>query len=151
MIIDTAKTLLALAEKLLQMQKAARGDKAAIFKELRHNFLLCQMVLSGEAKLNTAVPELHTATFDRLHDRGFDFNALQALKIPHYKSIQGTQLESWGGHRTQELVVDIYEKIADLKRIQRQNPGFDKRHPAVRVNNIANKLALLTRHLVDRL
>jgi len=151
MIIESAKAIIALTEKLLQMQKASRGDKAAIFKELRHNFLLCQMVSSGEAKLETAVPDMQTRTFDRLHDQGFDFNTLQTLKIPHYTSIQGTQFESWGGRRTQELVVDIYEKIADLKRIQRQNPAFTKRHPAVRIANIANKLALLTRHLADRL
>lgn len=151
MITDTAKTLLALAEKLLQLQKAARGDRAALLKELRHNLLLCQMVGSGEAALDTAVPDLCTTTFDRLHDRGFDFNALQPLKIPHYSSIQGTQLEPWGGRRTQQLVVDVYEKIADLKRIQRQNPGFAGRHPGVRVANIAQKLALLSRHLADRL
>lgn len=151
MITDTAKTLLALAEQLLRLQKAARGDRAALLKELRHNFLLCQMLLSGEAKLDTAVPDLQCATFDRLHDRGFDFNVLQPLRIPHYASIQGTQLEPWGGRRTQQLMSDVYEKIADLKRIQRQNPAFAGRHPAVRVSNIAQKLALLTRHLADRL
>ena len=62
-------------------------------------------------------------------------------------SLEGTELSSWNGKETGELIDSIYEKINGLK-IRYPHLGAGKKYRwSVRVNNICKRLWLLLRHV----
>ena len=60
------------------------------------------------------IPKFSTAHFDRLNLEGFNFNKLKNGKIPEFEYLAGTDLRSWPGKTTGELVANIYDKIKEF-------------------------------------
>jgi hypothetical protein len=114
MTYDTAaKALKAFSTWISQ----AKGDCRSIIEELKENSRYFYAVLEEDASLAKAFSKLSTKEYDRLMKEGFDFNSLKKKKIGKFPELDGTDLSSWQGKNTQDLVTNIYDKIKDIKEI----------------------------------
>jgi len=125
-------------------RKGRKGDSRAIVEELKENSRLCFRSINDDVDLALTIPEFTTTDFDRLNKAGFDFNSLKSGRIAAYAGIHETDLASWAEKTTGELVENIYDKIKNLKSLQKFKPG----HPTARrrLMNIHKRILLLLRH-----
>lgn len=125
-------------------RKGRKGDARALIEELKDNSRLCFRSINDDVELALTVPEFTTVEFDRLNKAGFNFNGLKGGRIATYSGIQETDLASWPGKTTSELVQNIYDKIKNLKSLHKFKPS----HPTARrrLVNIHKRLLLLLRH-----
>lgn len=79
--------------------KQSKGDSRALIGELKDNLQYLDMVATDGAPIGDVVEKLSIAEYKRLSREGFNFNKLKNSKILKYSSLQGTDLESWGGAR----------------------------------------------------
>ena len=87
------------------------------------------------------------AEYKRLAREGFNFNSLKKGRIAAFASLEGTDLASWCGKETEELIDSIYDKINDLK-IRYPYVGKNEKYRwGVRVNNIRKRIWLLLMHV----
>lgn len=126
------------------LRKGRKGDIRALIEELKENTRLCFRVLNDKVDPGRVVPRFSTVEFDRLNKAGFNFNALKSQKIPSFVGIEKTDLASWPGKTTADLVENIYDKIKSLKSLH----DFKPEDPAIRrrIINIQKRLLLLLRH-----
>ena len=128
-------------------RKKARGDARALISELRDNMIYLDMVARDGVDLAEVVEKMSVAEFRRLERSGYNFNALKRGKIASYASLTGTDLASWAGKSTEELVVSIYSKINELK-IRYPHVSSNPRYRwMVRVGNVRKRIWLLLRHM----
>lgn len=127
--------------------RQSKGDCRALIGELKDNLIYLNMVGSEDVPLGDVVAKLAVAEYRRLSKEGFNFNKLEKTKIPSYPSLNGTELQSWGGKTTEELVVSIYEKINEIKILFPHVGNSSKYRWRVRVNNIRKRIWLLLRHV----
>ena len=125
-------------------RKGRRGDARALIAELKENSRLCFHVANDDAELGRVIPKFSTIEFDRLNKSGFDFNALKRAKIPELSGIAGTDLASWPGKTTSQLVESIYEKIKNARSICEFKP--ESASLRRRLFNIHKRILLLLRH-----
>lgn len=105
------------------------------------------MVASRGVPLGDVADKLSVVEYSRLSKEGFNFNNLKKSKIVKDPSLQGTDLENWGGKETEKLVVSIYDKVNEIK-ICFPHVGGDKNYRwGVRVNNIRKRIWLLLKHV----
>lgn len=126
------------------LRKGRKGDVRALIEELKENTRLCFRVLNDGVDPGLVVPRFSTVEFDRLNRAGFNFNALKSSKIPSYAGIEKTDLASWPGKTTAELVENIYDKIKSLKSLHE----FKPEDPTIRrrIINVHKRLLLLLQH-----
>lgn len=127
--------------------RQSKGDSRALIGELKDNLIYLNMVGSDDVPLGDVVDKLAVAEYRRLSKEGFNFNKLKKAKIPSYPSLHGTDLQSWSGKNTEELVVSIYEKINEIKILVPHVGNNSKYRWGVRVNNIRKRIWLLLRHV----
>ena len=105
------------------------------------------MVANDDVDLGEVIEKISIIEFKRLSKDGFNFNKLKKSTINKYPSLDGTDLSSWGGKETEELIESIYEKINELK-IRFPHVSNNKKYRwSVRVNNIRKRIWLLLRHV----
>lgn len=140
-LITTAKAMASFDA----FRKGRKGDLRALIDELRENSRLCFHAVSEGANPSRVISKYATTEFDRLNRAGFDFNALKRAKIPKLPGIDGTDLASWPGKTTSQLLESIYEKIKDARSINEftpENPMLRRR-----LFNIHKRILLLLRHI----
>lgn len=133
--------------ELASWRKRARGDARALVGELKDNLSYLDMVVVDDVALDAVVTRLSTVEYKRLAKAGFNFNALKRDRIAHYSSLQGTELASWAGKDTQDLVESIYDKINELVIRYPHVANHKNYRWQVRVNNIRKRIWLLLRHV----
>lgn len=124
--------------------KGRKGDARALIEELKGNSRLCFHVATGGVEASRVVSQFLTVEFDRLNKAGFNFNVLKRSKIPEFSGLAGTDLASWPGKTTDELVTNIYDKIKNLKSMhdyQPESPTLRRR-----LLNVHKRILLLLRH-----
>ena len=62
------------------------------------------------------IPELATAEYDRILKTEFNFNSIKKKRIRASQELEQSDLSSFIGKETKDLVINIYDKIKDLKR-----------------------------------
>lgn len=125
----------------------SKGDSRALIGELRENLLYLDMVASDGVPLGDVAEKLSVVEYKRLSKEGFNFNKLKNSKIKKHPSLKGSDLEGWGGKKSEELVFSIYDKINEI-RIRFPHVGDNKKYRwGVRVNNIRKRIWLLLRHV----
>jgi hypothetical protein len=97
--------------------------------------------------LSEVVGKLSTAEYDRLLRDGFGFNGLKRRKIKRMPSLDNTDLASWQGKETEELVFAIYDKLKTLIQKHPYTADNPKYRWGVRVQNIRKRIWLLIRHV----
>ncbi len=125
----------------------SKGDARALVGELKDNLSYLDMVATDGVPLGDVADKLSITEYRRLSNEGFNFNKLKRSKISRYPSLEGTDLEAWGGKDTEELVDAIYDKINEIK-IRYPYVGDSKRYRwSVRVINIRKRIWLLLKHV----
>ncbi|HPV49667.1 MAG TPA: hypothetical protein PLB14_08165 [Smithellaceae bacterium] len=125
----------------------SKGDTRALIGELKDNLLYLDMVALDNVPLGDVAEKLSILEYKRLSKEGFNFNKLNKDRIAKYRSLKGSDLESWGGKTTEELVVSIYDKITEIK-IRFPHVGNNKNFRwGVRVTNIRKRIWLLLKHV----
>lgn len=134
------------AKSITAWWNKSKGDSRALIGEVKDNLLYFDMVATDGVPLADVVGKLSGVEYKRLSKEGFNFNKLQKTKITEYPSLQGTDLEKWGGKETEELIVSIYDKINEIT-IKFPHVGNNKKYRwGVRVNNIRKRIWLLLKH-----
>ncbi|MBA6413400.1 hypothetical protein H2508_09800 [Parahaliea sp. F7430] len=129
------------------MVSKSKGDSCALVGELKDNLSYLDMVASDGVSLGDVAEKLSVTEYKRLANEGFNFNKLKKSKITKYPSLEGTDLEKWGGKETEELVVSIYDKINEIKT-RFPHVGNSKNYRwGVRVINISKRIWLLLKHV----
>lgn len=125
-------------------RKGRKGDARALIEEMKENSRLCFRSINDGVEVALTIPEFCTAEFDRLNKTGFNFNGLKGGKIASYPGLQTTDLASWSGKTTIELIQNLYDKIKNLKSLHKFKPN----HPTLRrrLINIHKRILLLLRH-----
>ena len=125
-------------------RKGRKGDVRALIEEMKENSRLCFRVFSDNVDIIIIAPKFTTIEFDRLNKAGFNFNVLKDAKISGYSGIEKTDLASWQGKSTAELVQNIYDKIKTIKSAVEYTPN----HPTARRRflNIHKRILLFLRH-----
>ena len=134
---------------LASWRKKARGDARALIGELKDNLYYLDMVAEDGVALDTVVNKLSIAEYKRLSREGYDFNALKKKKIAGYDSLKGTDLSSWSGKTTEDLIESIFEKLNILKIKFPHVAESSKYRWSVRVDNIRKRIWLLLKHVSD--
>ena len=142
-LITTAKAMASFDA----FRKGRKGDIRSLIEELKENSRFCFRVISDGVDHKTVISKFSTLVFDRLNQAGFNFNALKSQKIQSLPGIERTDLASWPGKTTADLVESIYDKIKDLKSIHEFKPGGAQNKR--RLINIHKRILLLLRHLRD--
>ncbi len=131
------------------MNAKTRGNARALVEELKDNSRLCWLVIEDDVAVKKIIPSLSYTVYDRLNKAGFDFNALKRKKIRDYAQLKQSDLESWTGKSTHELIENIYDKIKNLKTTYKYAPDSGKHRWKARVINIQKRILLLVKHLRD--
>jgi len=131
---------------LTTWRKKARGDARALVGELKDNLYYLDMVAEDGVELAAVVNKLSITEYKRLSREGYDFNALEKKKIASYDSLQGTDLASWSGKSTEDLIESIFEKL-NLLKIKFPHVAQNRKYRwSVRVDNIRKRIWLLLKH-----
>ena len=153
MAIDIPAALKSLASagsaisELSKCLKRSKGDSRALLSELKNNLTYLDMVVDDDIELRQLIDQISSDEYQRLSKNGFDFNSLKHKKISIYPSLKNTNLESWSGKSTEELIENIYDKINDLKiryPLVADKPNYRWK---IRINNIRKRIWLLLRHV----
>ena len=127
--------------------KKAKGDSRSLIGELKDNLTYLDIVADDGVELGDVIEKISVSEYKRLAKEGFNFNTLKKGKIAALPSLEGTDLASWAGKETEELIESIYDKINDLKirypYVQKNN----KYRWSVRVHNIRKRIWLLLMHV----
>ena len=132
---------------LTAWRKKARGDARALVGELKDNLYYLDMVAEDGVALDAVVNKLSIAEYKRLSREGYNFNALKKQKIASYESLKGTDLSSWSGKTTEDLIESIFEKL-NLLMIKFPHVAENSKYRwNVRVDNIRKRIWLLLKHV----
>lgn len=134
---------------LTAWRKKARGDARALIGELKDNLYYLDMVAEDGIALEEVVSKLSVDEYKRLSREGYSFNALKRQRIARYDSLRGTDLASWTGKSTEDLIHSIFEKLNILKIKYPHVARSGKYRWSVRVDNIRKRIWLLLRHVSD--
>ena len=132
---------------LTAWRKRAKGDARALIGELKDNLYYLDMVAEDGVELAAVVNKLSIAEYKRLSREGYNFNALEKQKIAGHESLKGTDLSSWSGKSTEELIESVFEKLNLLKIKFPHVAKNSKYRWSVRVDNIRKRIWLLLKHV----
>jgi hypothetical protein len=133
--------------ELTDLWKRARGDSRSLIGELKDNLVYLDIVADDGVDLGEVIDKIAVSSYKRLSAAGFNFNTLKRSRISLYPSLQGSDLSSWAGKETEDLVESIYDKINDLKIRYPLIRGNKNYRWNVRVNNIRKRIWLLLMHV----
>jgi hypothetical protein len=146
-VLETLSAGGSAAKSITSWWKKSKGDSRALIGELKNNLSYLDMVAKNDVPLGDVVEKLSMVEYKRLSKEGFDFNKLKKSKIIKYPSLKGTDLERWGGKKTEDLVVSIYDKVNEIK-IRFPHVGNNQKYRwGVRVGNIRKRIWLLLKHV----
>jgi hypothetical protein len=134
-------------KELTAWRKRARGDARSLIGELKDNLTYLDMVAEDEVPLGDVIEKISVSEYRRLARADYNFSALKRGKIAKHESLAGTELSSWAGKSTGELVESIYDKLKELKIRYPHVSKKQKYRWSVRVNNIRKRIWLLLKHV----
>lgn len=142
-VYDTAEGAL---EAFTGWRSKTKGNVRSVIEELKENSRYFWLVIEEDVSIDSVISNLKTVEYDRLSKEGFNFNSLKKEKIPNYASLDETDLSSWQGKETEELVSNIYDKIKDLKTLYPHSKDSKKRNWKQRIKNAQKRILLLLKH-----
>jgi hypothetical protein len=146
-IFSSLSSAASTAKVFTELLRGKRGNTRALLEELKENLGLCWLVIERDTDPMKIIPELATSEYDRLLRTDFDFNSLKRKKIQGSQELAESDLSSFIGKETQELVENIYDKIKALKRIHRVAKDNSRILWRRRIINVNKRILLLMQHL----
>ena len=102
-------------KELAAWRKRSKGDARMLIGELKDNLTYLDMVAEDGVPLGDVIKKVSNSEYRRLAATDYNFNALKRGKIARYPSFKGSELASWAGKSTEDLVESIYDKLNQLK------------------------------------
>lgn len=146
-VLQSLSTAGSALKAITSWRKKARGDARALIGEIKDNLTYLDMVAEDGVALGAVIEKLSIAEYRRLAKEGYDFNALKRKKIASYESLKGTDLASWAGKSTEDLIESIFEKLNVLIIKFPHVSGNANYRWRVRVDNVRKRIWLLLRHV----
>jgi hypothetical protein len=156
MVLETIATLFSTLSTAADTTKAfkelvqnKRGDARLLLEELKKNATLCWLVVEREVEPQTAIEKMVTTSYDRLLEKGFDFNNLspRKKKIRSVARLEDSDLASFLGNDVARLVESIYDRIKEMQLVHQVDPDNEKIDWNRRVINLHKRILLLMSHL----
>lgn len=149
LIFDTLSSATKTITAFKAVMKGTKGDTRALLEEIKENAGLCWLVVEKNVSPEKIIKELSSQEYDRLLRTDFNFNSLSRKRIKSYKEIKDTELSVFSGKTTELLLINIYDKLKDIKRIHRVDRNTAGIRWRVRIINLQKRMLLLIRHLAD--
>ncbi len=146
-LFSTLSTAAKTAKAIQKVMSNVDGDQRALLEEIKENAGLCWLVTKREVAPKRIVNELLTCEYDRLLKTDFDFNQLKRKKIRASERYKQSDLKYFVDKSTAYLIVNIYDRIKELKRIHRIDENLDRIRWNIRINNLHKRILLLLEHL----
>jgi len=156
MVLETIATLFSTLSTAADTTKAFkelvqnnRGDARLLLEELKKNATLCWLVVEREVEPQTAIEKMVTTSYDRMLEKGFDFNNLspRKKKIRSVARLEDSDLASFLGNDVARLVESIYDRIKEMQLVYQVDPDNEKIDWNRRVINLHKRILLLMSHL----
>jgi len=116
-----------------------------LVEELKSNSRLLWLVTEEDASIDDVIGDLSTEVYDRLLAEGFNFNSIGKRKISLSKKLKKTNLRSWHGKSTEELMINVYDKIKNILELYPRSRNNPKRRWPVRIINAQKRILLLVK------
>ena len=142
--------LLKLGKELFDESQEAKGIVNLLNDEIKENSRQIEMTLKDGLPMNKLAKSLETKQYQKLKKINFDFNKLQKEKIELSESGKYASIKSWNGKSTSDLLVNIYDKLSDIKSMYPKIKRTSNRRWEVRVRNLDLKLQFLNKHLSQK-
>ncbi len=136
----------AIAELANWLNKS-KGDSRKLITELKNNLTYLDMIVKDKLPLDELIEQISSKQYDLLNSQGFNFNKLKDKNIANYPSLIGSDLASWQGKKTEDLIESIYDKIREIKLRYPHVKNSKSYRWYMRLNNIRKKIWLLLRHI----
>jgi hypothetical protein len=151
-IFSGLKSAAETAKAFRELLRWRRGEVRTLLEEVKANLDYCWMVIEEDVDPPEIVPELATSEYDRLLQKGFDFNRISRWRRRHKRiqaseELEASDLAPFIGKETADLVENIYDKIKELKRRHKLPKGSPKIQWRRRVINLHKRMLLLMQHL----
>ena len=134
-------------KELAAWRKRSKGDARMLIGELKDNLTYLDMVAEDGVPLGDVFKKVSISEYRRLAATDYNFNTLKRGEIARYPSFKGSELASWAGKSTEDLVESIYDKLNQLKLRYPHVSKSKKYRWTVRVNNIRKRIWLLLKHV----
>lgn len=131
---------------LSDWSEKSEGDTRALLDEIKQNLRFCTLVIDDGIPIEKVIKEIKTKEYDRLLKHRHDFNTLQKKKIVIPASYKRRDIQSWNGKKTQDLVINIYDKLKEIRTSYPHTSASSKRRWNVRVSNVYLRMLLLIKH-----
>jgi hypothetical protein len=135
------------AQTWKELLKGTRGDTRALLEEIKENLRLCWLVIELKTDPAKVLNEFKTIEYDRLARAGFNFDRIKKGKIKTTAKIKNSDLSFLTGRSTGYLIENIYDRIKEIKTVQRVDPDNKNIDWKRRIFNLQKRLLLFTQHL----
>ena len=134
-------------KELANWLNKSKGDSRRLITELKNNLTYIDLVLKDDLPLEDFIDKISSHEYDSIAGQGFNFNRLKEKKIASYPSLKGSDLATWQGKKTEDLIHSIYDKIREVKLRYPHVKDSKNYRWAQRLHNIRKKIWLLLRHI----
>ena len=143
--LSTAANTAKVFRELLANKK---GETRLLLEELKKNSTLSWLVVERESEPLKIIPQLSTKAYDRLLEKGFNFNDLSAKKkVRGNSDLEDSDLASFIGKDVATLVEGIYDRIKEMQLVLEVDPDNQRIDWNRRVINLHKRILLLMFHL----
>jgi len=133
--------------ELMLLKKKTSGSTRKLVSEIKDNFYYLDLIVKDGVSIDHVIEKLSVSIFKELEAEGFDFDKLKKKRIELPKSLESTNLSSWQGKSTSQLVESIYEKINELIIKYPIVSDHNNYRWSVRIINIHRRIELLLLHV----
>ena len=156
MAVETISTIVSIfgnalntASAFSELIKTNKGEASLLLEELKKNNTLCWLVTDRESKPQKIIPKLSVGAYDKLLEKGFDFNKISPKKknVKGHPRLKDNDLSNFIGKDTATLVVGIYDRIKEMQTIMDADPKNKRIDWERRMNNLHKRILLLMAHL----
>ena len=146
-ILKSLATAGSAIKELAAWRKRAKGDAKMLIGELKDDLTYLDMVAEDGVPLGDVIGKISISEYKRLSGTDYKFNSLKRGRIARHRSLKGSELASWAGKSTEDLVESIYDKLNQLKLRYPHVSTNQNYRWSVRVNNIRKRIWLLLMHV----
>jgi hypothetical protein len=147
MVSDSLLNAVKFGKAWFDETEKTKGQVNLFVEELKENARFIEMGLKDGLSMDDVAKGIKTEVYIKLKKQNLDFNKLQSAKIEITNPPNYSNLLSWHGKTTSELVESIYDKLNDIKTMYPLLKESSNRMWGVRVRNLHFKLQQLEKHL----
>lgn len=142
--LSSATQIIKFVEQLVNRHK---GTRRTLLLELKRNVEIIAMYIRDGAPIDKVIAELKTQHLYEAIQSNFDFNSFSKAKVSDRTVEDIGFYQSYIGWSTEDLFLNIYQKIDNLQTIVRIDSDNPRVRKSVRLMNIEKMIKLLLVHI----